>query len=162
MTNVLPAVSRKQGCAAPTDTDLEAPIVFRDLVRKVDLLPLAQELSQLRPVVHAQVVAHKVPVEAVPPPLLPVQQQVGGWIKPGDGEREGTRQRTDGRDGGQDAAAASLTFFPHLDVLLAGHVLPPGLLDGPGVAVELALPGLLQQKELQGGTDGEGGWRDTR
>lgn len=64
-----------------------------------------------------------------------------------------------GRDGGQtdrtaSGAAASLTFFPHLDVLLAGHVLPPGLLDGPGVAVELALPGLLQQKELQGRTDG--------
>lgn len=67
-----------------------------------------------------------------------------------------------GRSGGQtdetaSDAAASLTFFPHLDVLLAGHVLPPGLLDGPGVAVELALPGLLQQKELRGRTDRQRG-----
>lgn len=43
---------------------------------------------------------------------------------------------------------ASLTFFPHLDVLLASHIFPPGLLDGPGVAVKLALPCLFQQKEL--------------
>lgn len=46
--------------------------------------------------------------------------------------------------------ASSLTFFPHLDVLLAGNILPPGLLDGPGIAVKLAIPRLLQQEELQG------------
>lgn len=85
------------------DTNLEASIVFRDFVCKVDLLPLAQELSQLRPVVHAQVVAHKVPVETVPPPLLPVQQQVGRCIKPGDREREGTKRRTDRQDGRRQA-----------------------------------------------------------
>lgn len=44
--------------------------------------------------------------------------------------------------------ATPLTLFPHLDILLAGHVFPPGLLDGPGVAVKLALPRLFQQKEL--------------
>jgi len=44
---------------------------------------------------------------------------------------------------------APLTFFPHLDVLLARHVFPPGFLNGPGVAIELALPCLFQQKELE-------------
>lgn len=64
---------------SPTATDLEASVIFGDLVSKVDLLSFAQELPQLRPVVHAQVVAHKVPVEAVPSPLLSVQQQIGSW-----------------------------------------------------------------------------------
>lgn len=145
------------GCAL-TDTDLEASVIFGDFVCKFDLLSLAQELPQLRPVVHAQVVAHKVPVETVPSPLLPVQQQVGSWRHAGRRQREGEELgRRDGRDGEYPPDAASLTFFPHLDVLLAGHVLPPGLLDGPGVAVKLALPGLLQQEELQGRTDGRGG-----
>ena len=64
------------------DTDLEAAVVFRDFIRKVDLFSLAQELSQLGPVIHTQVVADKVSVEAVSPPLLPVEQKVGGWRKP--------------------------------------------------------------------------------
>lgn len=63
------------------------------------------------------------------------------------------------RDGEDPPDAASLTFFPHLDVLLAGHILPPGLLDGPGVAVKLAIPCLLQQEELRGRRGGVHGER---
>lgn len=89
------------GCGS-TDTDLEASVVFGDFVCKVDLLSLAQELPQLRPVVHAQVVAHKVPVETVPPPLLPVQQKVGSWRHTGGSERgrEGLRAQGLGLGGG--------------------------------------------------------------
>lgn len=129
------------------ETNLEAAVIFCDFVCEVDLLSLAQELSQLGPVIHAQVVTYKVPVEAVSPPLLPVQQQVRRWINP---ERE--RVRGGNRSGRTDTWSrkmlSSLTLFPHLDILLAGHVLPPGFLDGPGVAVKLALPRLFQQKEL--------------
>lgn len=62
-----------------SDTDLKASVIFGDLVGKVDLLSFAQKLPQLRSVVHAQVIAHEVPVEAVPSPILSVQQQIRGW-----------------------------------------------------------------------------------
>lgn len=57
---------------------LKASVIFSDFVCKVNLLPLGQELPELGPVVHADVISHKVPVYAVPPPLLLVQQQVRG------------------------------------------------------------------------------------
>lgn len=57
---VLSAVSER-GCGAE-DTDLEAPIVFGDFVCEVDLFPLAQELPELRPVIHTQVVTYEVSV----------------------------------------------------------------------------------------------------
>lgn len=60
------------------DTNFEAAVVFRDFVCEVDLFPLGQELPELGPVIHAQVVTYKVSVEAVSPSLLPVQQQVRG------------------------------------------------------------------------------------
>lgn len=74
------------------DTNLEAAVIFRDFVCEVDLLSLAQELSELRPVIHTQVVTYKVSVETVSPPLLPVQQQIRSWINP-EKESEGRRQR---------------------------------------------------------------------
>lgn len=58
------------------ETNLEAAVIFCDFVCKVDLFSFAQELPELRPVIHTQVVTDKVSVEAVSPPLLPVQQQV--------------------------------------------------------------------------------------
>lgn len=60
---------------------LEASIIFGDFVCKVDLFSLGQELPELGPIVHAEVISHKVPVYAVSPPLLPVQQQVRSWRK---------------------------------------------------------------------------------
>lgn len=127
-------------------TNLEAAVVFGDFVCKVDLLPLGQELSQLGPIIHAQVVTYKVSVKAVSPPLLPVQQQIRSCTtQEEDVER---RRHTEAAGETNRAVKTSLTLFPHLDILLTGHVFPPGLLDGPGVAVKLALPRLFQQKEL--------------
>lgn len=63
------------------DANLEAAVIFSNFVRKVDLFSLSQELSELRPVIHTQVVAYKVSIETVSPPLLPVQQQVRGYIE---------------------------------------------------------------------------------
>lgn len=57
---VLSAVLER-GCRAK-DTNLEAPIIFGDFVCEVDLFPLAQELSKLRPVIHTQVVTDEVSV----------------------------------------------------------------------------------------------------
>lgn len=57
-------------------TNLEPAVVFCDFVCKVNFFSLGQKLPKLRPVVHTQVVTYKVSVDAVPPPLLPVQQQV--------------------------------------------------------------------------------------
>lgn len=98
------------GCAL-TDTDLEASVIFGDFVCKFDLLSLAQELPQLRPVVHAQVVAHKVPVETVPSPLLPVQQQVGSWRHAGRRQRERVRS-WDGGMGGMARTHRTLLHSP--------------------------------------------------
>ena len=80
------------------------------------------------------------------PPLLPVQQQIRSCTtQEEDVER---RRHTEAAGETNRAVKTSLTLFPHLDILLTGHVFPPGLLDGPGVAVKLALPRLFQQKEL--------------
>lgn len=74
-------------------TNLEPPVIFCDFVCEVDLFSLAQKLSKLRPVIHTQVVANKVPVEAVSPPFLPVQQQVRSYVNPEtESERWGHRQ----------------------------------------------------------------------
>lgn len=137
-------MSVETGCRLK-DANLEAAVIFCDFVCEVDLFSLAQELSELRPVIHSQVVTYKVSIETVSPPLLPVQQQVRGWIDPGkESERQAGRQTEKQRC----KDVTSLTFFPHLDILLAGQVFPPGFLDGPGIAVKLALPSLFQQKEL--------------
>lgn len=61
---------------------LEPAVVFGDGVGEVDALPLGQELPQLRPLLHAQVIAHEIPVDAVPPPLLEVVEDAGGWRDP--------------------------------------------------------------------------------
>lgn len=68
-------------------------------------------------------------------------------------ESEKGRQRQRGEMETEDGRCyTSLTFFSHLHIFLAGDVFPPGFLDGPGVAVKLALPRLFQQKQL---------WRQT-
>lgn len=65
---------------------LEPPVVFGDGVGEVDALPLGQELAQLRPLLHAQVIAHEIPVDAVPPPLFEVVEDAGGWKDPEEGQ----------------------------------------------------------------------------
>lgn len=55
---------------------LEPAVKLVDRVCEVDSLPLGQELSELRPLLQSQVVTYKVPVDAVPPPLLRVVQDV--------------------------------------------------------------------------------------
>lgn len=57
---------------------LEPPIELVDRIGEVYSLPLGQELTQLGPLLQAQVVSHKVPVDAVLPPLLGVVQDVRG------------------------------------------------------------------------------------
>lgn len=66
---------------------LEAAVVLGDRVGKVHALPLAQELTQLRPLLQPQVVADEVPIDAVPSPLLLVQQDVGRCGDTGWGQR---------------------------------------------------------------------------
>lgn len=65
---------------------LEPPVVFGDGVGEVDALPLGQELAQLRPLLHAQVITHEIPVDAVPPPLFEVVEDAGGWKDPEEGQ----------------------------------------------------------------------------
>lgn len=65
---------------------LEPPVVFGDGVGEVDALPLGQELAQLWPLLHAQVIAHEIPVDAVPPPLFEVVEDAGGWKDPEEGQ----------------------------------------------------------------------------
>lgn len=74
------------------DPHLEPAVVFRDFVCKIDLFSLAQKLSELRPVVHTEVVPYKVSVEAVSPSLFAVQQQVRSCVKP-HMERVSDRER---------------------------------------------------------------------
>lgn len=59
---------------------LKPPVILSDGVGEVDPLPLGQELAQLRPLLHAQVIAHEIPVDAVPPPLFEVVEDVGGCV----------------------------------------------------------------------------------
>lgn len=55
---------------------LEPPVVLGDSVSKVNLLPLAYELLQFWMLLHSDIVPDEVPVDAVSPSLLLVQQQV--------------------------------------------------------------------------------------
>jgi hypothetical protein len=57
---------------------LKPAVELIDRVSEVDALPLGQELPQLGAVLQAEVVAHEVPVDAVPAPLLRVVQDVRG------------------------------------------------------------------------------------
>lgn len=61
---------------------LEPPVVFGDGVGEVDALALGQELAQLRPLLHAQVIPHEIPVDAVPSPLFEVVEDAGSWEEP--------------------------------------------------------------------------------
>lgn len=72
------------GCGHLLVPYLEATVIFVDRVSEVHTLPLAQELTQLWPLLQPQVVPDEVPIDAVPSPLLLVQQNVGscgdtGW-----------------------------------------------------------------------------------
>ena len=59
-------------------TDLESPVEFLDGVGELNPLPPADKGTQLWTVVQANVVAHKVPVQTVSPPLLLVEEDVRG------------------------------------------------------------------------------------
>lgn len=61
---------------------LEPSVVFGDGVGKVDALPLGQELPQLGPLLHAQIIPHEIPVDAVPAPLFEVVEDAGSWEGP--------------------------------------------------------------------------------
>lgn len=63
-----------RGCCC--STHLEPSVIFSYSVCKIDLLPLAHKLAELGAVLHAYVISHKVPVNAVPSSLLLVQQQI--------------------------------------------------------------------------------------
>jgi len=56
----------------------ESSVKLHHDVSEVDSLPPADELPDLRVVLGPEVVAHEVPVDAVPAALLLVQQDVGG------------------------------------------------------------------------------------
>lgn len=58
---------------------LKPAIKLVDRIRKVDTLPLGQKLSQLRFLLQPNVVADKVSVYTVLPPLFGVVQDVWGW-----------------------------------------------------------------------------------
>lgn len=55
---------------------LEPAVKLVDRISEVNAFPLGQELSQLRPLLQTKVVSDKVSVDAVPPPLLGVVQDV--------------------------------------------------------------------------------------
>ena len=55
---------------------LKPAVELVDRVSEIHALPLGQELPQFRLLLQAQVVAHEVPVDAVPAPLLGVVQDV--------------------------------------------------------------------------------------
>lgn len=55
---------------------LEPPVVLGHRVCKIDLLPLAHKLLELGVLLHPDVIPNEVPVNAVSPPLLLVQQEV--------------------------------------------------------------------------------------
>jgi len=87
LTHIPPKASHRQLWLGPSQapggsTYLESPVVLGDGVGEVYPLPLGQELAQLRPLLHAQVIAHEIPVNAVPPPLFEVVEDVGGCEGP--------------------------------------------------------------------------------
>lgn len=55
---------------------LEPPVVLGHCVRKIDLLPLAHKLLKFWMLLHPDVIPNEVPVNAVSPSLLLVQQEV--------------------------------------------------------------------------------------
>ena len=57
---------------------LKPAVELVDRVSEVDSLPLGEELPQLGPLLQTEVVAHEVPVDAVPAALLGVVQDVRG------------------------------------------------------------------------------------
>lgn len=57
---------------------LEPAVKLVHRVSEVDALPLGQKLPQLGPLLQAEVISNKVPVEAVLPPLLGVVQDIRG------------------------------------------------------------------------------------
>lgn len=57
----------------------ESSVELHHNVSEVNPLPAADKLSDLWMVVSSNVVTHKVPVYAVPAPLLLVQQDVRSW-----------------------------------------------------------------------------------
>lgn len=59
----------------------ESPVMFHHNVSKVDSFSAANKLSDLRMVIGPDVVAHKVPVDAVLAALLFVQHNIRGWKK---------------------------------------------------------------------------------
>lgn len=102
-------------------------------------------------VVHPDVVANEVPVDAVFAALLLIEQDVGGW---GRSQTRYTTSKTERALSGvkvrkHGGSGGALTFLPHLDVLADSDVFPPRLLDDSSVAVELPLSHLLQQEKLQ-------------
>lgn len=64
------------GTKGPSDLYPESSVKFHHNIGKVDPLSAADKLSDLRMVVCSDVVAHKVPVDAVSAALLLVQQDV--------------------------------------------------------------------------------------
>lgn len=58
-------------------SDLEPAVIFHHRVGKIDPFSAPNELPQFWATVHPNVVAHKVAVDAVPPSLLLVQDDVG-------------------------------------------------------------------------------------
>lgn len=71
--SILSVIVPKNKAADWRKTNLEPAVEFCDFVCKINLFSLGQKLSQLRPVIHTQVITYKVSVEAVSSPLLPVQ-----------------------------------------------------------------------------------------
>lgn len=69
---------------------LEPPVVLGHCVCKIDLLPLAHKLLKFRVVLHPNVIPNEIPVNAVSPSLLLVQQEVGGCNSQKAEKREGS------------------------------------------------------------------------
>lgn len=61
---------------AVNEFHLEPAVKLVDRISKVDPLPPGQELSELGPLLQAEIISNKVPVDAVLPPLLGVVQNV--------------------------------------------------------------------------------------
>lgn len=55
---------------------LEPPVVLGDCIREIDFLPLAHKLLEFWVLLHPNVIPDEIPIDAVSPPLLLVQQEV--------------------------------------------------------------------------------------